>query len=66
MGVWQTEKHLQGRRISPDDTDKAEVRKWLLKQDVSFSHQGFENLNIRRDKCLNKFGNYVGKRRTDV
>jgi hypothetical protein len=37
------------------------VQKWLREQDVSFYRQGLENLIVRYDKCLIKFGDYVKK-----
>jgi hypothetical protein len=64
--VWETEKRLRGRRFPSDDTIKAEVQKWLLEQDVPFYSQGLENVIIYYDNCLNKFGDYVEKSRTDV
>jgi hypothetical protein len=54
------------RRFSPDDTVKAEVKKCLREQNVSFYRQGLENLVVRYDKCLNKFGNCMQRYRTDV
>jgi hypothetical protein len=42
------------------------VQEWRRQQDVSFYRQDLENLIVRCDKCLNKFGNCVEKQRTDV
>jgi hypothetical protein len=43
----------------------AEAHKWLQGQDVSFYSQDLENLVVRY-KCLDKFGDYAEKHRTDV
>jgi hypothetical protein len=34
--------------------------------DFSSYRQGMDNLIARYDKCLHKFGHYVGNQRTDV
>jgi hypothetical protein len=40
---------------------QSEVQKWLRDQYVFFYRQGLENLLVRYDKCLYKFGDYVKK-----
>jgi hypothetical protein len=54
---------VYGRRFPrpSDDTAKAEVQKWLWEHGVSFYRQGLENVIVRYDKFLNKFGDYVKK-----
>jgi hypothetical protein len=37
------------------------VQKWLQEQDISFYHQGLENLIVCYDRCLNKFGDCLEK-----
>jgi hypothetical protein len=46
----------EARRFPSDDTVKSEVQKRLQQKDVSFYLQGLEDLIVRYEKCLNKFG----------
>jgi hypothetical protein len=44
-----------------DDTFKAEVKKWLREQDLSFYCQVLDNLTVGSVTCMNKLGDKVKK-----
>jgi hypothetical protein len=62
---FQFAKHLQDWQFPSVNTMKAEVQKWLWEQDI-FHCQGFENLIVHYDRCLNKFWVCVEKQRTNI
>lgn len=53
--------HLGGKRYDDDEEVKTAVNSWLSEQASNFFEEGFQNLILRYDKCLNKQGNYVEK-----
>jgi hypothetical protein len=60
-GFGKPKRHLRGRRFPSYDTVKAKVQKWLREQDISFHRRVFQNLILRYDKCLKRFGKCVEK-----
>ncbi|GFV10484.1 mariner Mos1 transposase [Trichonephila clavipes] len=50
-----------GKRFSDNGEVKAAVNCWLSDQAADFFEEGFQNLFLRYDKCVNKLGNYVEK-----
>ncbi|GFT41892.1 histone-lysine N-methyltransferase SETMAR [Trichonephila clavipes] len=51
---------LGGKHLSDNEEVKATVNSWLFDQAAGFD-EGFQNLDLRYDKCINKLGNYVEK-----
>lgn len=58
---WYLKHHLGGQRFNDDDEVKAAVNSWLSEQAAEFFEEGYQNLLVKYDKCLNKQGNYVEK-----
>ncbi|GFX09297.1 hypothetical protein TNCV_1887101 [Trichonephila clavipes] len=52
---------LGGKRFSDNEEEEAAVNSWLSDQAADFFEEGFQNLVLRYDKCINKLGNYVEK-----
>ncbi|GFV17566.1 histone-lysine N-methyltransferase SETMAR [Trichonephila clavipes] len=52
---------LSGKRFSDIEEVKAAVNSWLSDQTADFFDEGFQNLVLRYDKCINKLSNYEEK-----
>ncbi|GFW51094.1 mariner Mos1 transposase [Trichonephila clavipes] len=52
---------LGGNSFSDNEEGKAAVNSWLSDQVADFFEEGFQNLILRHDKCINKLENYVEK-----
>jgi hypothetical protein len=58
-------KHIRGLRFQTDEDVQENVKRWLRVQDKSF-YQGFDFFICRYDKCLNTYGDCVGKQTAQV
>ncbi|GFV78110.1 mariner Mos1 transposase [Trichonephila clavipes] len=52
---------LGAKRFNDNEEAKAAFNSWLSDQVVEFFDDGFQNLVLRYDKCINKLDNYVEK-----
>ncbi|GBM25889.1 hypothetical protein AVEN_94338-1 [Araneus ventricosus] len=53
--------HLFGTRFSSDSDVKTSAENWINGQGCVFYRAGLNKLVMRSDKCLDRFGQYVGK-----
>jgi histone-lysine N-methyltransferase SETMAR len=54
-------KHQGGRRFATDGEVQQAVMSWLQALDTDFFYAGIDALVYWWDKCLGKYGDYVGK-----
>ncbi|GFY18544.1 hypothetical protein TNCV_2397701 [Trichonephila clavipes] len=54
-----------GKRCSDNEEVKAAVNSWLFNQAEDSFEEGFQNIILSYDKCINKLGNYVNKWKKD-
>ncbi|GBM71413.1 hypothetical protein AVEN_208125-1 [Araneus ventricosus] len=54
-------KHLSETKFSSESDVKTAAENWLKGEGRDFCQAGFNKLVLRSDKCLNTFGDCVGK-----
>ncbi|GFV03916.1 histone-lysine N-methyltransferase SETMAR [Trichonephila clavipes] len=57
---------LAGKHFNNDKELKENVSNWLKTQAATFYEEGIEKLVPRYDTCLQNFGSYVERKRTDI
>ncbi|GFW78263.1 uncharacterized protein TNCV_137321 [Trichonephila clavipes] len=58
---WYLKHSLCWKRFRDDEEGKAAVNPWLSDQVDDFFEEGFQNLVLMYNKCINKLRNYAEK-----